>query len=146
MDPMTHQPNMGADEQKGLVQRVSEKVQQATDQARSTNPTEVLDSAKQKAADATNAASEKANDAMTAAGSQMSTLAQTVREKAPVEGRAGEIASNAADALDRGGRYLQQADPQMIRSDLEQMIRQHPVEAMLVGLGVGYLLARATRR
>ena len=36
---------------------------------------------------------------MTATGEQFSTLAQTVREKAP-EGKAGDVANMAADALD----------------------------------------------
>ena len=62
------------------------------------------------------ATASKLDSAMTATGEQMSTLAQTVREKAP-EGKAGEIASKAADALDRGGEYLQRADLQTLRSD-----------------------------
>jgi hypothetical protein len=33
-----------------------------------------------------------------------------------------------------------------VRIDLERMIRQHPIESMLVGLGIGYLLARSMRR
>ena len=35
---------------------------------------------------------------------------------------------------------------QMVRSDLERVIREHPIESLLVGVGVGYLVARATRR
>ena len=48
--------------------------------------------------------------------------------------------------LDRSGEYLQTADLQMVRSDLERVIREHPIESLLVGVGVGYLVARATRR
>jgi len=33
-----------------------------------------------------------------------------------------------------------------MRADLEGIIRRHPMESMLVGLGVGYLLARSMRR
>jgi hypothetical protein len=33
-----------------------------------------------------------------------------------------------------------------MRADLEGIIRRHPMEAVLVGLGIGYLLARSTRR
>jgi hypothetical protein len=92
---------------------------------------------------------EKVNDnldsAMTSVGGQMNTLAQTVREKAP-EGKVGDVAYTAADALERGGRYLQDADTSMVRSDLENIIRRYPMESLLVGLGVGYLLARSMRR
>jgi ElaB/YqjD/DUF883 family membrane-anchored ribosome-binding protein len=137
MDPITRQPHVTGEENKSLADRAEDARHKTT---------EAIDTAKQKTAEVTSAAADKANDAMTSAGDQMSNLAQTVREKAPVEGRAGEIATNAADALDRGGRYLQQADPTMVRSDLERVIREHPIEAMLVGLGVGYLLARSMRR
>jgi hypothetical protein len=68
-----------------------------------------------------------------------------VREKAP-EGKAGEVAVKAADVLDRSGEYLQAANLQMVRSDLERVIREHPIESLLVGMGIGYMLARATRR
>jgi ElaB/YqjD/DUF883 family membrane-anchored ribosome-binding protein len=158
MDPQTRQPQTQfGEEQKNIAQRVGDKVSQAADDLRSKSPgeiaddaraktTEVLDTAKQKTAEATAAANDKASDVMTAAGSQMTNLEQTVREKAPVEGKAGEIASTTATALERSGRYLQDADPQMIRTDLERVIRDHPIEAMLVGLGIGYLVARSTRR
>lgn len=93
-----------------------------------------------------NQASEKVDDAMSNAGQQMSNLAQTVRERAPQQGRMGEIAENTATALERSGRYLQQSNPDTIRSDLESVIRQHPVESLLVGLGLGFVIARSMRR
>jgi hypothetical protein len=58
----------------------------------------------------------------------------------------GEVAQQAADVLDRSGTYLQESNLTDVRGDLEQMIRRYPVQSLLVGLGVGYLLARATRR
>jgi ElaB/YqjD/DUF883 family membrane-anchored ribosome-binding protein len=104
-----------------------------------------MSDARAKAAEVGDAAAGKVDSAMTATGEQFSTLAQTVREKAP-EGKAGEVATMAADALERSGEYLQTADLQMVRSDLERVIRDHPIEALLVGAGIGYLVARATRR
>jgi ElaB/YqjD/DUF883 family membrane-anchored ribosome-binding protein len=152
MDPQTRQPNTQYTEDKNAVQKVGEKVTQAADDARA-KTTEVIDTAKMKAGDAIDSAkqvtanaSDKATDVMSTAGDKMTTLAQTVREKAPAEGRAGEVAYTAAETLERGGRYLQEADPQMVRLDLERVIRQHPIESMLVGLGIGYLLARTMRR
>ncbi|HWQ11461.1 MAG TPA: hypothetical protein VNL77_01605 [Roseiflexaceae bacterium] len=159
MDPQTRQPQSypAEQEEKNLAERVSDKVAQAADDLQSKSPGEIvddarmktgqaIDAARQKTAEATAAASDKAADVMTAAGDRMNTLAQTVREKAPAEGPAREIASTAADALERSGRYLQEADPSTVRYDLERIIREHPIEAMLVGLGIGYLLARSIRR
>jgi ElaB/YqjD/DUF883 family membrane-anchored ribosome-binding protein len=145
MDPQTRQPHTEYTEDKNAVQKVGDKVAQAADDARA-RTSEAIDTARQKTADVTANASDKATDVMSTAGDKMTTLAQTVRDRAPVEGRAGEVATNAAETLERSGRYLQEADPQMVRMDLERLIRQHPIESMLVGLGVGYLLARTMRR
>jgi vacuolar-type H+-ATPase subunit H len=153
----TDKAQHAADQASSFVKQTVDKAQHAADDLRSKDVSEVVDdarhkaseivdTAKQKTAEASATAADKVDEAMTATGTQMHTLAQTVREKAPVEGKVGEVASTAADALDRGGRYLQDADLQVVRSDLERAIREHPVEALLVGLGVGYLLARATRR
>ena len=128
-----------------IAQNTIDKVKQTADDLRSKDASEIVDDARAKAAEVGDAAASKVDSAMTATGEQMSTLAQTVRQNAP-EGKAGEVASKAADALDRGGEYLQTADLQMVRSDLERVIREHPIESLLVGVGVGYLVARATRR
>jgi ElaB/YqjD/DUF883 family membrane-anchored ribosome-binding protein len=128
-----------------IAQSAVDKVKQTADDLRSKDASQIVDEARGKAAEVGDAAANKVDSAMTATGEQMSTLAQTVREKAP-EGKAGEVAFKAADALDRGGEYLQTADLQMVRSDLERVIREHPIESLLVGVGVGYLVARATRR
>ncbi len=140
-----------ADKTRDLGDRAANAVQNAADKAQnlaysaSDKVTDLADTASTKASELATTASEKADDAMTATGTQMKSLAETVRQNAP-EGTVGDYAYQAADALDRGGRYLEQADVQTVRSDLETIIRQHPIESLLVGLGVGFLLARATRR
>ncbi|MEP7191108.1 MAG: hypothetical protein ABI901_18100 [Roseiflexaceae bacterium] len=128
-----------------MAQNAVDKIKQTASDLSSKDPSEIVDDARAKAAEVGDAAAAKVDSAMTATGEQMSTLAQTVRENAP-EGKAGEVASKAADALDRGGEYLQTADLQMVRGDLERVIREHPIESLLVGVGLGYLVARATRR
>ena len=128
-----------------IAQSAVDKVKQTAEDLRSKDASEIVDDARAKAAEVGDAAASKVDSAMTATGAQMSTLAQTVRENAP-EGKAGEVATKAADALDRGGEYLQVADLQMVRGDLERVIREHPIESLLVGVGLGYLVARATRR
>jgi len=129
-----------ADKARDLGNKAADTVQNVADQAQ-----QFASDASDKASQLADTASDKADAAMTATGTQMKNLAQTVREQAP-EGTVGTYATQAADALERGGSYLQEADVQAVRSDLEQIIRQHPIESLFVGLGVGYLLARATRR
>lgn len=146
-----------SDKVSDMAHQAADRVQQVADDLRHKDPAEIagdvrakaselVDTTRQRASEAGAVAADKVDDAMTATGEQMTNLAQTVRAKAPHEGRAGEIATNTAEALERGGQYLKDADLQVVRSDLERIIREHPVEAMLVGLGLGYMLARVTRR
>ena len=91
-------------------------------------------------------ADERADAATTTVGEKMTDVAQTIREKAPATGTVANVADTAADTLERAGSYLQQQDLADMRADIEGIIRRHPIESLLVGLGVGYLLARSTRR
>jgi len=145
LDAATERAKQAGEKASDIAQSAVDKVKQTATDLSSKAPSEIVDDARAKAAEVGDAAANKVDSAMTATGEQMSTLAQTVREKAP-EGKAGEVASKAADALDRGGEYLQNADLQMVRGDLERVIREHPIESLLVGVGIGYLVARATRR
>jgi len=145
LDAATERAKQAGEKASDIAQSAVDKVKQTADDLRSKEPSEIVDDARAKAAEVGDAAASKVDSAMTATGAQLSTLAQTVRENAP-EGKAGEVASKAADALDRSGEYLQVADLQMVRGDLERVIREHPIESLLVGVGIGYLVARATRR
>jgi len=145
LDAAAERAKQAGEKATDIAQNAVDKVKQTADDLRSKDASQIVDEARAKAAEVGDAAANKVDSAMTATGEQMSTLAQTVREKAP-EGKAGEVASKAADALDRGGEYLQTADLQMVRGDLERVIREHPIESLLVGVGIGYLVARSTRR
>ncbi|NTU85997.1 MAG: hypothetical protein HGA45_42840 [Chloroflexales bacterium] len=105
------------------------------------------DELKGRAAEAGQQAAERIDSAMSATGEGMRNLAQTLRQNTP-GGQTGEVAQTAARALERSGAYLERADPQMVRSDLEQIIRDHPIETLVIGLGIGFLLgkSRSSRR
>jgi len=89
---------------------------------------------------------DKADAATTTVGEKMTDVAQTIRQKAPVSGPVADAADTAADTLQRAGSYLQEQDLADMRADLEGLIRRHPVESLLIGFGLGYLLARGMRR
>lgn len=89
---------------------------------------------------------DKVDAATTTVGEKLTDVAQTIRDKAPHSGRVADAADATADTLERTGTYLREQDLADIRSDLEGLIRRHPFESLLVGLGVGYLLARSMRR
>ena len=82
----------------------------------------------------------------TAVGERIGSLAEAIREKAPHEGAVGTAATAVAEKLDVAGSYLQEKDLNRVLGDVSGMIRRYPVPSLLIGLGIGYLLARSTRR
>jgi hypothetical protein len=60
--------------------------------------------------------------------------------------RVEKAASSVAGALETGGRYLQEHDLSDVSNDLVNLIRHNPIPAVLISMGIGYLLARALRR
>lgn len=145
-----------AGEEPSAVAKATSKAKDMVDNLRETNPSELATTARDKAAEfgATardkasefgTTANERADSAMSAAGQRMEDFASTLRERAP-EGRMGEVAMGAADALKRGGDYLESADLNMVRGDFEDLVRRYPMHSLAIGFGLGFLLARAFRR
>lgn len=89
---------------------------------------------------------EKAHHATTSVGESMSSLAGTIRQKAPVEGAMGAAASAVANRLDATGSYLQDTSLDNMTHDVTELIRRYPLSSFLVGIGLGYLIARNSER
>lgn len=102
----------------------------------------MTDKAKQAAATVGN----KAEDATHAVGSGMKSLADTIRDRGPREGALGSATSSLASGLESSGRYLQQHNISGIAEDLTELMRRNPVPVLLMGVGFGFLLARALVR
>jgi hypothetical protein len=86
----------------------------------------------------------KAEDAAAAVGSGMQSLAGTIRDKSPKEGTIADAGSAVASSLESGGRYLKEEGLSGIGDEVIQLIRRNPFPALLAGIAVGFLLARAT--
>ena len=112
----------------------------------------LMDKAKQaagsvadKAKDLASNVGDRAEHATHAVGSGMQSLAGTIRDRAPQGGILGGAASSVAGALDSSGRYLEEQGLGGMGEDLTNMIRRNPIPALLIGVGLGFLLARMTR-
>jgi hypothetical protein len=46
--------------------------------------------------------------------------------------------------LESGGRYLQQEGLSGIMDDVTELVKRNPIPALLLGIGIGFILARAT--
>jgi ElaB/YqjD/DUF883 family membrane-anchored ribosome-binding protein len=141
-----------ADDAHATIDRATDKahdtVENVTDKAQQVAG-DVKDKAQQvadKAQDLGQQAVERADAATTTVGEKMTDVAQTIRQNAPATGAVANAADTAADTLQRAGTYLQQQDLADMRGDVEDLIRRYPMQSLLIGFGVGYLLARSARR
>jgi hypothetical protein len=123
-----------------LADKAKEAATNVTDKAR-----EVGSTVSRRAEDAASTLGHKAQEATSAMASGMKSLAGTVRENMPHEGVMGRASSAVADSLESGGRYLQAEGLRGIADDLTNLIRRNPIPALLVGIGIGFLIARSTR-
>jgi len=72
--------------------------------------------------------------------------AQRLRETRTGRGVLGSAVEGVAGTMDQVGSYLEDDAFARLRTDLEGMIRRNPVRTVLTCVGVGYFLARRTRR
>jgi hypothetical protein len=59
------------------------------------------------------------------------------------QGVLGGAANSVADTLDSAGRYLEEEGLSGISEDMSAMIRRNPIPALLIGVGIGFLLGRS---
>jgi hypothetical protein len=126
--------------QESMPQQARETASNAMDTAK-----DVAAAAGKKASEAASYVGQKAEDATTAVGSSMKSLAGTIRDSGPHEGMLGNASSAVASTLESGGRYLEQHGLKGIGEDLTNVIRRNPIPTLLIAVGLGYLVARATR-
>jgi len=106
---------------------------------------QAADKAKDALASAGEAVGETADAGAAAVGGGLKSLAGTIREQGPREGMFGDAASTLAKGLETGGRYLQKEGLTGMADDVTEMIRKNPIPAVLVGIGIGFLLGQLTR-
>jgi hypothetical protein len=113
----------------------------ATDKAK-----EIASNVADKAKDAASTLGQKAEDATHAVGSGMQSLAGTMRDKLPQSGPIGAAGSTLASGLESTGRYLEEEGLHGVAEDMTNLIRRNPIPAMFLGVGLGFILARAISR
>jgi len=87
----------------------------------------------------------KADDAASTVGGEMKSLAGTIRDKGPHEGMLGNASSAVASTLESAGQELEQGLGVMVE-DVTSLVRRHPVPAILIGIGLGVLIARVVMK
>ena len=129
--------NMASD----FTDRAKDTAQNVTDKARDV-AANVMDRAK----DAASNFGKKAESGLEAAGSGLTSAAGTIRENLPNEGMLRNVGERVAEGLETSGRYISEEGFAGMAEDVTDLIRRNPIPALLVGVGIGFLLARATTR
>lgn len=87
----------------------------------------------------------KAEEWTAAAGHRVEGLADTVRHQGPGSGMLGKANEAVADGLEKAGEYMSDKNLSGMMGDMSNLIKRNPIPALLVGLGIGYLLGKALR-
>ena len=91
-------------------------------------------------------AAKKANEAAPVIGDKMKSLADVIRGKAPREGKIGTTATKVAGGLESASHYLQEKKFDHLGEDFRGLVRRYPLRSLLIGLGLGFLLAGRNRK
>jgi ElaB/YqjD/DUF883 family membrane-anchored ribosome-binding protein len=118
----------------GTASKAGEKVQQAASAAMS------------KAQELASSASQRVDEATAALGERVKSAGSALRERGPREGMLGTATGTTADYLENTGRYIQEEGIVGMTEDIAELIRRNPIPAMMVGVGIGFMLAKMFRR
>jgi ElaB/YqjD/DUF883 family membrane-anchored ribosome-binding protein len=92
---------------------------------------------------AASAVGQKAEDATASVGKGIEHVADKVRDTGPKEGMLGSATRGVADTLEGAGKYLEDKNLTGMMDDVTGLIKRNPVPAVLLGLGIGFLVGRA---
>lgn len=93
---------------------------------------------------AAHAAGRTVENATSSAASGLESMGAQVREYGPAKGMLGGATESVASTLEKGGEYLKNEGLTGMADDLTEMIKKNPIPALLVGIGVGFMIARLT--
>ena len=86
------------------------------------------------------------NQAINTLGEKIQQASATVADKAQAHPDYAAEIKTVADGLESTGKYLKKRDLNQIGSDLAETVRQHPVKAAALVLGLGLLIGQALFR
>ena len=125
---------MGAD----ALDKVKEAGAAAYDKAK-----EAVGSVGEMASQAATAVGKKADDLTGAAGHEIKAFGDNLGHKAPHEGLTGHASQAVANTIKGAGDYVEHAKLSGMAHDVEQVVKNHPIPAVLICLGIGVCIGRA---
>lgn len=133
------------------MEKAKEFGSQAVDKAKDV-ASQVADKAKETASSvggmvsgAASTVGHKAEEFASSAGAGLKHLGETIQQNAPREGMLGNASQAVASGVKSTGQYIEEAGLSGMVDDVTEVIRRNPFPAVLIGLGVGFLIGRALR-
>jgi len=87
----------------------------------------------------------KADDLTATAGADIAKWGDALSEKAPHSGLVGQASQAVAGTLRDSGHYLEDAKFSGMANDVAKLVQRHPMPAILIGFGIGFMLGRALK-
>jgi len=104
---------------------------------------QATETAKEKASEVTDQAHTMSDKGIDSAATGLGQAASMLRQQGDTrEGTIGTAATKTADTLEQASTYLQNKDTDQLITDLEAMVRQRPLESVLVAAGIGFVLSK----
>jgi hypothetical protein len=110
----------------------------------STRVSETAEAAKARAGQMATATAARAREVTSNVGHKVRELAGRIRERSPHDS-VRDTTHRVADTLDTAGAYLEEKSLQGMADDLAGIVRRYPLQSLLVGVGIGFLLSRGRR-
>ncbi len=86
----------------------------------------------------------KAREVTSEFGHQMKEFGDRIRQRSPHES-VRNTTNKVADTLEHAGTYLEEKNLDGMLDDLASVIRRYPLQSLLAGIGIGFLLSRKRR-
>jgi len=94
------------------------------------------------ATDAATEAGKRADEFVSAAGAQIQGFSRKMSEAGPQSGILRDASQAVANTVRSGGDYLHDQKFSGISDDLAKVIQRNPISAVLIALGIGWVIAR----
>lgn len=118
----------------------SHAVHQAVDKAK-----EMAKSASDAVSSAASSAGRTVDNLASSAGSGLKSVGDRIESALPKEGYVGAASHAVASGFQQTGQYLEQEKLSGMMEDVTDVIRRNPFPAILVGIGLGFIIGRTLR-
>jgi ElaB/YqjD/DUF883 family membrane-anchored ribosome-binding protein len=94
-----------------------------------------------------NKASDKARETVETVGERIAGASEVIQGQLRKTGKeVGEVVNAVSDKVRSSAQYLEESSVQEVVEDVTVLIKRYPIHAVLIGAGIGFLLARGRSR